>query len=235
MGFFQDMMAIFKKRELALLESYEESEGVYTFLFEKGQGVTWKAGQHGLFTITHKKVKNGTKPFSIASAPAENAIQLTVGIGDSPSEFKQAMLELKPGMTITMAGPVGSFYPEDDSPALFIAGGIGITPFRSIVKQSVAEGSANKKPITLLYLDSKKSYLFREEFDEIASNTSIRIAYLDSRDGLQQEIDKFIDLYKSNGTFFVAGSKSMVNSISDELKNKHIAKRNIKKDEFYGY
>ena len=59
MSFFKDAIAIFKKRELAFIESYKESENVYTFLFEKEKDVTWKAGQHGLFTITHKKIKNG--------------------------------------------------------------------------------------------------------------------------------------------------------------------------------
>ncbi|MBZ9534268.1 hypothetical protein KGR20_08315 [Cytobacillus oceanisediminis] len=74
MSFFQDMIAVFKKRELVFIESYKESEYVYTFVFEKEKDLTWKAGQHGLFSITHKKVKNPTKPFTISSAPSENKI-----------------------------------------------------------------------------------------------------------------------------------------------------------------
>src|SRR6478735_2500743 len=98
MNFFQDIFSIFKKRELLFLESYKESEDVYTFLFEKEKDLTWTAGQHGLFTITHRKIKNPTKPFTLASAPTENKVKITMKINDNSSEFKKAMLELKQGM-----------------------------------------------------------------------------------------------------------------------------------------
>lgn len=74
MSFFQDILPIFKKRELLFLESYKESEDVYTFLFEKENDLTWKAGQHGLFNITHKSIKKPTRPFTVASAPTENKV-----------------------------------------------------------------------------------------------------------------------------------------------------------------
>lgn len=234
MSFLQDIFSIFKKRELPLLESYKESEDVYTFLFEKENDLTWKAGQHGLFSITHKKVKNPTRPFSIASSPSENFVKITMRISDEPSEFKKAMLELKEGMKVSMAGPVGSFYLKEASPTILIAGGIGITPFRSILKQIEVEGKRTEKPIYLLYMDSKKSYLFKDELDGIA-NTSISVTYLDSRNALQQEIDKSFSLYKNTGKYFIAGPKSMVGSISSYLQKNNISKRNIKKDAFFGY
>ena len=235
MSFFQDTLSIFKKRELLFLESYKESESVYTFLFRKEKDLTWKAGQHGLFSITHKKIKNSTKPFTVASAPTENVVRLTMSIGDNPSDFKKAMLELKQGMKVKMSGPVGSFYLKDNNPSLLIAGGIGITPFRSILKQVEAEWNGAEKQIELLYMDSKKSYLFKDEMDEIANKTSISVTYLDSRENLHQEIDKFATLNKNNGNYFIAGPKSMVDSISTYLQNNNVSKRNIKKDAFYGY
>ncbi|MEI4768046.1 FAD-dependent oxidoreductase [Psychrobacillus sp. FJAT-51614] len=234
MSFFQDSLSIFKKRELLFLESYKESEDVLTFLFEKEKDLTWKAGQHGLFSITHSKVKNPSRPFTIASAPTENNIKLTMRISDNPSDFKKAMLELKQGMKVRMSGPVGSFYLKDDSPSLLIAGGIGITPFRSILKQIEAEGNGSEKQIHLLYMDSKKSYIYKDELDGIANNSSISVTYLDSRNDLHQEIDKFSALYKNNGKYFIAGQKSMVDSISTDLQNNNVSKRNIKKDTFFG-
>jgi len=235
MSFFQDILPIFKKRELLFLESYKESEDVYTFIFEKEKDLTWKAGQHGLFRIIHKSIKNHTRPFSVASAPTENLVKITLGISDDPSDFKKAMLELKQGMKVSITGPVGSFYLKDDSPTILIAGGIGITPFRSIVKQFEVDGNGIEKPIHLLYMDSKKSYLFKDELDGIAKNTSISVTYLDSRNDLHQEIDKLTGLYKNNGKYFIAGPKSMANSISSYLKDNNISKRNIKKDAFFGY
>jgi ferredoxin-NADP reductase len=235
MSFFQDTLSIFKKRELLFLESYKESEDIYTFLFEKEKDLTWKAGQHGLFNIIHKKIKNPIRPFTVASAPTENVVRLTMRISDNPSDFKKAMLELKQGMKIKLSGPVGNFYLKDNSPSLLIAGGIGITPFRAILKQIEAEGNSIEKPIHLLYLDSNKSYIYKNELDRIANNTSINVTYLDSRNDLHQEIDKFNSLYKNNGKYFIAGPKSMVEDVSTYLQNNNVSKRNIKKDAFFGY
>jgi len=235
MSFFKDMFSVFKKKELLFLESYKETDGVYTFLFEKEKDLTWKAGQYGLFSITHKKVKNATKPFSIASVPEEQVVKITTRISDQPSEFKKALLELKQGMSMSMGGPVGSFYPTDTSPSLFIAGGIGITPFRAILKQLEAEKNTTEKQIHLIYMDSEKSYLYKDELDGIASGTSIRITYVDSRNDLNEEIDKFIALYNDKATYFIAGAKSMVDSISTYVQNHKIPKKNIKKDSFFGY
>lgn len=235
MSFFQDILSIFKKRELLFLESYKESEDVYTFLFEKEKELTWKAGQHGLFSITHKTIKKPTRPFTVASAPTESNVKITMRISDDPSDFKKAILELKQGMKVSMSGPVGSFYLKDNSPSLLIAGGIGITPYRSILKQIEAEGNGIEKQINLLYIDSKKSFIYKDELDAIANNSLISLTYLTSRDDLHQEIDRFTTLYKNNGKYFIAGPKSMVDSISGYLQNNNISKRNIKKDAFLGY
>jgi len=231
MSFLKDTFAILKKSDLAFLKSYKESDGVYTFLFEIEKDLTWHAGQHGLFTITHRKIKKATRPLTVASTPAENVVKITTAISDKPSEFKTALLELEEGMKIRMNGPVGSFYLKDNSPALFIAGGIGITPFRAIVKQLEAEGNGIQKQIKLLYLDSAKSYIYKDEFNR---NTSIDTSYLASRDELYLEIDKFITSNNNKAKYFIAGSKSMVNSITSHLKSNGILKRNIKKDAFMG-
>lgn len=235
MGFFKDAVAVFKKRECLFIESKKEAEDVYSFLFEKGPDLTWHAGQHGLFHITHKKVKNSPHPFTVASAPAENVIRITTVIKDNPSEFKKAMLDLKQGMSMSLSGPLGSFHLSEQAPTLFIAGGIGITPFRSMIKQLEAEGSGVEGPIQLLYMDSKKHYIFREELDAIADKISLSISYLDSRETLQQEIDQFVANYQNNGRYFIAGPKSLADSLSAYLQSKKIAKRNLKKDGFFGY
>jgi ferredoxin-NADP reductase len=235
MGFIQDALSMFKKKDLLFLESYKETENVYTFLFEKDKALTWETGQYGLFTIIHKKIKNNTRPFSIASAPTENVVRITTTINAEPSDFKKALLELKPGMRIRIAGPVGSFSVTDNIPSLLIAGGMGITPFRAILKQIEAEENGAVQPINLLYLDSNNSYIFKNELDEIANNHSIHVTYLGSRDDLHKEIDKFTGKYKNEGKYFVAGPKSMVESISSYLQKDNISKRNIKKDSFFGY
>lgn len=234
MGFLKDAISVFKKKDLIFLESFQETKDVYTFLFEKEKDLTWEAGQHGLFTIIHKKIKNNTRPITIASAPSENVIQITTKIGSNRSDFKDALLELKQGMKIRMAGPVGNLSLKDNNPALFIAGGMGITPYRSILKQLEAEGN-NGASLNLLYLDSEKTYLFKDELEKIAKNSLVRISYVDSRGALHEEMNKFINVNKDNANYFIAGPKTMVDTLAQDLKNKNIKKQNIKKDAFYGY
>lgn len=236
MGFVKDhLVPFFKKRELRFIESYKESADVYTFVFEKEKDLIWKAGQYGLFRIIHKSIKNDTRPFSVSSAPNENVVKITTRVGNQQSQFKKSLLELTQGMNIIMRGPVGAFYLKDDSPTILIAGGIGITPFRSILKQIEAGRNEVENPIYLLYMDGDKEYIFKDELDEIAKRTSTSVSYLDSRDELYQEIQKFSNLYKHNGKYYIAGPKSMVESVSNYLKSIQVPKQNIKKDAFFGY
>nr|WP_302054940.1 FAD-dependent oxidoreductase [Planococcus sp. CP5-4_YE] len=174
---------------MTLVESYEERDEVYTFIFKKEEGLTWKAGQHGIFSITHKKIKKSTRPFSVASAPFENTIKVSTRISEAPSEFKKALLELEPGMKLNMRGPVGPLYIDHETPALLIAGGIGITPFRAILKEAEQQG---RHQLQLLYIDSKESFLYKNELDEIAKDTSITVNYLNSREELYAGMDIFI-------------------------------------------
>lgn len=235
MGFFKDMVAVFKKREIVFVERRKESENVHSFLFEKDKDVDWKAGQHGLFSITHKKINKPLRPFTVSSAPSENVIRITMNIGDNPSEFKQAIQELKPGMKVSMSGPIGGFFLQDNSPSLLIAGGIGITPFRAFLKQLAEEGNRGGQPIQLLYMDSKKTYAFKDELDRLAAEASAKISYLDSREELHKEIDQFAAAHKNNGKYYISGAKSMVDSLAKHLQSSGIAKGNIKKDSFFGY
>ncbi|WHY77825.1 FAD-dependent oxidoreductase [Neobacillus sp. WH10] len=235
MGFFQDISPIFKKREIVFIESYKESVDVYTFIFEKEKDLKWKAGQHGVFSILHKTIKKPTRPFSVASAPSESMLKLSMKISDNPSDFKRAMLELKQGMKISMRGPIGPLYIDDNSPSLLIAGGIGITPFRSIVKEIENEGNESANQISLLYIDSKGSFIYKDELNELSKNTSINVSYLTSREDLYKEVDHFSSKYRNTAKYYLGGSKTMVDTITSYLKKKQVFKRNIKKDVFIGY
>jgi len=234
MGFLEDNLIPFmRKREIALREIRREADDVLSFLFDKPAGLTWKAGQYGLFTIAHRKIQNATKPFSVASAPAENVIRITTLVRKNPSEFKRALMELAPGMKVVLRGPVGPFHLKDKAPVLFIAGGIGITPIRSILKQIEAEGSGGARQIRLLYVDGERRFLFREELDRIAAQSALDVEYLDSRDRLYRELDRLADSYRTGGRIMVAGPQSMVRQLAAELRK--FPGRNLVKDAFFGY
>lgn len=234
MGKLDDVLNVFKKRPINFIESYKEEEDIYTFVFEKPEDMNWKAGQHGLYDITHKKIKNRTRPFSIPTVPQENTIHITTRICREPSEFKQALLELKAGMSIRLTGPVGSFYLKESVPSVLIARGIGITPFRSMLKQLEVERQIST-PIELLYLSRSKNYLFKEELDQLKKFDNLTLRFLDSDERLIKELGNFIGQYQNEANYFIAGPTSFVKSVSLYLKDSNIKKKQLKTDDFYGY
>jgi len=235
MGLFKDILSIFKKREIYLKEKYKEVADIYTFIFEMREQINWKAGQHGLFTIDHVKVNRATRAFSIASIPSEGQIKISMKISENPSEFKQALLNLQSGMKISMRGPIGSFHPENQKPLLFIAGGIGITPYRALIKDLLFNSVEISKDVQLLYMDSREEYIYTVELEEARKISSIKTNYLIKRENLSEEIEKFIAKYDNEAEYFVAGPKSMTNAIEALLKIRGIKKKNIKRDKFVGY
>lgn len=235
MIFLKDILPIFKKYDITLKESYKELGDIYTFVFQSDKAVNWKAGQHGIFTITHKKIKKAIRPFSLASTSEEGHIKISMRIGDNPSEFKKAILELSPGMRMNMRGPIGNFYIQDNKPTLLIAGGIGITPYRAIIKDLTY--SKEKKPniMKLIYIDSNDEYIYKEEFDTLCNELDIKLSYLTKREELTKVIEKFVADNGNSGNYFVVGTKKMTDSITKFLKEQEIEKSNIKHDVFFGY
>lgn len=231
----KDILPIFTKHQISFKEKHREAGDIYTFTFGMNEKVDWKAGQHGIFTIKHVKIKKPTRPFSIASISSEGNVKISMKIGKNPSEFKQTLLDLKTGTKISMRGPIGSFYPQNKKNLLFIAGGIGITPFRALLKDIDLNYKEAYDDIKLLYIDNKEEFIYTKELDEASKNSAIKIKYINNREKSNKEIQKFISKYNNDAEYFVVGSKLMVKTIKNLLKSKGIDKKNIKNDTFIGY
>ncbi len=136
----------------ALLGRTEVAEGTMAFQFEKPNHFLFKAGQHIDLTLTgsHPGLSNGlTHTFSIASSPCEKELVVTTRMRNT--DFKQAISMLPIGSRARIAGPMGSFslHKNTARPAIFIAGGIGIAPFFSML--SFATTEKLRHPIVLFY------------------------------------------------------------------------------------
>jgi ferredoxin-NADP reductase len=106
------------------------------FYFEKPRGFTFKAGQYVSLTQIdppQTDAKGSTRTFSIASAPEEAGVMITTRMRDSA--FKRCLKTMRLGTKLTMEGPFGDLVLHGDPgrAAVLLAGGIGVTPFRSIV------------------------------------------------------------------------------------------------------
>lgn len=124
---------------LKLKERKTVADGTELFIFEKPVDFTFEAGQYVVLMLPKlaaPDVRGPVRSFSICSAPFESDICFAMRHGESG--FKQAFFQLKPGSTITATSPIGHFtlsHASDDKPIIFLVGGIGITPVRSILKQ----------------------------------------------------------------------------------------------------
>lgn len=224
--------------KLKLIEKKQETSDVTSLIFEPQEPLAWKPGQFLHYVLHHRPTdeRGSDRWFTNTAAPFEEHVRITTRYtkGQS-SSFKQKLFELQEGKRIEISYVEGDFTLDDpDKDHVFIAGGIGITPFRSILKQL----DHDKKPInvTLLYSNRDEYIVFKEELEEIASrNPGFAIHYVISPEHIDDEkIRKYVpDLTRP--IFYVSGPEPMVDALSETLKKMGIAEDHIKGDWFPGY
>ena len=127
---------------LQLRNKAEVAEGTLAFSLEKPADFSFKAGQTADLTLVdppETDAEGNTRTFSIASAPWESELLFATRLRDSA--FKRCLRDMKPGTRIKLDGPMGSFnlHKNASKPAVFLAGGIGITPFQSMAREAARQ------------------------------------------------------------------------------------------------
>lgn len=230
------ILNLFKSRELVLISKNQHFFNIYSFDFVYKSPLNWKAGQHGLFSFKGEKLNGGnTRMFSIASSFEENIVKIATKIEKNPSAFKLQLKNMEVGDKIYLRGPLGSFYiPNFKKDIVLIAGGIGITPMRSILLDLRNRKIAKK--VSLFYVSKNQEYLFKEDLDSNSLiNDKVNIKYLKDRNDLDLSIAAYLNESPNNSIYFISGSPSMVNDVRDKLMSKGVLKQNIKRDNFRGY
>jgi ferredoxin-NADP reductase len=215
----------------------EESPGVMTFTFKPSSGAKWEAGQYYVYMMPGALLDKRTafRPFTVASSPAEGFLQITTRIPAKPSLVKQNLLNLKVGQKVYTFGPYGSFtLPKTANEIVMVAGGIGVTPFRSMLAE-IGDGPCPK--ITLLYASRDDKPLYTEEFNAFATkhpeftwHSVTEPRHLDAA-----IIASYIQK-PTLATFLLSGPKSMVKVVSETLNGElGVPAKQIKHDVFKGY
>ena len=206
----------------------------YLFLFELEHPIQWNAGQHGLFLFQGQRMRGGNfRPFSVASSADEKQILIGTRISQHPSVFKARLKAMEIGArTLTLRGPYGWFYiPHYEKKIALIAGGIGITAMRAILKD--LETQPLPVEVTLFYVDTKKAFVFKEELKTIQRcNPKIKLIFLDDRANFQRELLEYVRINKNNSLYFLSGSPSMVQDLKNKLKREKIKRAHIKNHPF---
>ncbi len=206
-------------------------EDYYIFDFEYPKGISFKEGQYGVFMHVDKTIDGRkVRAFSVASSNNESVFKIATKIIESPSDFKVKMRELSIGDTMTYTGPMGAFVLEQEYDCVFIAGGIGITPIRGIIKQIENLNSKNKS--VLIYSEPRGIYPFKDEFDEM---NFLDKNYFTNIENTQDSIDRVSKEYQNRSYYYIAGSPRFIKGVTEQLVNNKVDSSHIKFDRFNGY
>jgi ferredoxin-NADP reductase len=216
--------------EVALQGSEPVAEGTRAFRFARPSGFAFKAGQAVQLTL-----ENGEQRlFSLASAPFEDHLLIATRMRPD-SAFKSALAALPAGAKVRLQGPTGDFTLHEDAsrPALFIAGGIGITPFRSMLRQAAHERS----PRRLVLVYSNRRPELAAFLSELQGNAAFRLhALMTDSEGMLDaaRLQRFAaDLAKP--VYYVVGPPGMVFGMQETLGAAGVPDDDIRSEEFYGY
>jgi ferredoxin-NADP reductase len=222
--------------KLTLKEKRPEITGVKTFIFEPEQPISWQPGQYMHYVLEHPDQDDrGTERwFTIASAPFEKYIQITTRFdGERESSFKQALDAMDPGDTIEADGPKGKFIlQEGEHHHVFIAGGIGITPFRSMLAHMAHDNKTAR--IDLLYANRDNVFVFGDELKSIRSeNPDFQILEFVDRRIEEPDLQKYLD--DKSAVFYISGPEPMVEAYEELFDKLGVEKDRVMTDYFPGY
>lgn len=231
---------------LRFVHQRHEAENATSFFFQPEAPLIFQAGQYLRYTLPHADPDSRgiSRSFSIASSPGEPLLRLTTRLSAQPSTFKQSLARLQPGAIVDASGPFGHFvYPESDIPAVFIAGGIGITPMRSILGDLASRKAGTRS--TLLYSNATQDIPFRTWLDAVAADwPELQVIYTVTRPGpewkgLTGRIDATFlrqhvpDLAPS--LLLVSGPTALVDAIRATLADLDIDPGRVRYEGFPGY
>ena len=161
--------------KFTLIEKRDEAKGTKSFIWEPEKALDYLPGQYFYFTLwelNYPDPRGATRHFTLSSSPTETPlISLTTRIREQ-SGYKKTLDELAIGSVVDGEGPNGTFIldptPQElrgASENIFVAGGIGITPFRSMIKYAIDKNL--DIPIHLIYSNSlPEEITFRAELEE---------------------------------------------------------------------
>ncbi len=233
---FAYIIAPKRRFEMKFLRRVKEAEGIYSYLFKTPTGFKFTAGQYLEWTLSQNKTdsRGNRRYLTISSAPTEAEVRFTLKYPlRRASAFKQRLANLKPGEVVLASDLSGSFtLPKDqDKKLVFMAGGVGITPFRSMVQSMIDSGQ--KRDIQLIYTaTSDTEFSFKNIFNQ-AESIGLKTSYITGR--LETDnIPALVHDYKVR-SFYISGPYSFVQAIETSLLKLGVGPTKITTDFFPGY
>jgi len=230
--------------DVILESTHNETHHVRTFWFKPNQSVHYTPGQFIEMYLPHDNPdERGIKHwFTLSSSPTETLISITTKYaGDKSSTFKKTLFGLEPGARVQIVEPMGDFVlPKDTNiPLVFVAGGMGVTPFHSIVKWLTDVGE--KRTIQVLLAANKpEDVLFEKLFRDYGAK--VRVIVSEPSGEWRGEVgrlsaEKILELTgkPDDKRIYVSGPEPMVEALEKDLHDHNIKKSQLVLDFFPGY
>jgi ferredoxin-NADP reductase len=233
-----------------LLSRHEIAEGTMAFRFERPANWAFKAGQYLDMTLLdppETDSEGNVRSFSIASGPNEETLMVATRMRDTA--FKHVLRTMRLGTVVKIERPSGDLTLPDNftRASVFLAGGIGITPFRSMICLAAAERLrhqislfySNRRPEDAPFLDELQS-LERDnpKYKLIASMTEMaksRRSWSGETGFINQEMLGRHLKDTASPIYYVAGPSAMVKALHEMLNKAGIKDDDIRAEEFSGY
>lgn len=233
-----------------LVKKEEVAEQTMAFMFEKPAGFTYKAGQFADYTLIDPQdtdEEGNTRGFSLSSAPYEPNLMCTTRMRDTA--FKRVLKDMPIGTELELDAPYGSFtlHNKVARPAVFLTGGIGITPVRSIALQSVHDQTghtifvfaSNKRPEGAAFLGELKSLdESNADITFVATMTEPENSHQhwDGETGVidQEMISRYVEDL-STPIYYLCGPAGLVRAMRGLLNGAGVDDDDIRTEEFTGY
>ena len=228
------------RHEVTLAGHQEVADGTTAFRFENPSGFAFKAGQSANFVLLEPPAEpnSARRTFSLASAPYENELLVATRMREG-SHFKRALKSLPAGSKVRLVGPLGDMTLHDDPAraAVFIAGGIGITPFRSMLRQAEQDGLGHR--LYLAYSNRRREHAaFLDELQALERrNPRFRLLapMTDAEGMLDEEKLKRFAGEAATPVYYLAGPPAMVEAMKAILARNGVAAGDVRSEEFFGY
>ena len=226
--------------EVALKGREEVAAGTMAFHLSRPAGFDFKAGQSiTLSLIDPPAAANSTQRiFSLASAPFDKGLSVATRMREA-SAYKNALKALPLGATLKLKGPRGlmTLHEDRSRAAVFIAGGIGITPFRSMLRQAAHDGLA--RPLMLLYSNrSPADAPFLAELQKLAQqhgNFRLLARMTDAEGFIDESTVKRFVAEAASPLYYLAGPPAMVTAMKGILRGAGVGDADVRSEQFYGY
>lgn len=225
-----------------VLEAIGRTPTAMTLRMEKPDGFAFHPGQWGYFSLQTEK-DPVSRSLSFSSSPTEPHLEFTKRL--SQSDFCQALRALKPGDELSFSGPMGNLVYEGGlDKVTFLAGGIGITPIRSILKNAMDHAIPGQKYLIYGNLNVEETAFAEEIADWQKKDAGLEVIHVlnDPPEGwsgytgyistriIEESVPDLADQ-----TFYVSGPPPMVNAVLANLDELGIHRDRILKEELEGY